>query len=117
MVTGARSPEELETLLEDAFVLRDATALCRLFEAGAVLVAGGGLEDARGRGAIARLAAMLWDRDRMYLAGPRRIVQTRDTALVLASGAVNVLRRTDDGSWRYRIALLGSDRGSDSNAG
>lgn len=106
MVAGARSPEELETLLEDAFVLRDAAALSRLFEAGAVLVAGGGLEDARGRGAIARLAAVLWDQERMYLADPRRIVQTRDTALVLASGAVNVLRRTDDGSWRYRIAFL-----------
>ncbi len=41
MSTGARSPEELETLLEDAFVLDDAAALARLFEPTAVLVVAG----------------------------------------------------------------------------
>src|SRR5687768_12128964 len=37
MGPGAQTPEELETLFEDAFVVRDATALAQLFEEGAVL--------------------------------------------------------------------------------
>jgi len=37
-----RTPEELETLLEDAFVLHDPQALAQLFQPGAMLVAGGG---------------------------------------------------------------------------
>jgi hypothetical protein len=53
MEAGAWTPEELETLLEDAFVLRDHQALAQLFEPGAVLVAGGGLPEARGRQDIA----------------------------------------------------------------
>ena len=40
MRQGARTPEELETLFEDAFVIRDRTALAGLFEDGAVLSAG-----------------------------------------------------------------------------
>ena len=43
--------------------------------------------------------------------GPgRRILQVRDTALVLAGSATNVVRRTDDGSWRYAISLLDHDK-------
>lgn len=103
---GARTPEELETLLEDAFVLHDPHALAQLFEPGAMLVVNGGLPEARGRRQIARVAAQLWDSEHLYLADPRRVFQVRDTALVLAGRAVNVLRRTDHGSWRYAISLL-----------
>jgi hypothetical protein len=103
---GARTPEELETLLEDAFVLHDPQALADLFQPGAMLVAGGGLPEARGRRQIARVAAQLWDSDRSYLADPRRVLQVRDTALVLAGRAINVVQRADDGSWRYAISLL-----------
>ena len=106
METGARTPEELETLLEDAFVLRDQRALAQLFQPGAMLVAGGGLLQARGQQQIARIAAELWDLDRSYLADLRRVLQARDTALVLAGHAVNVARRSNDGSWRYAISLL-----------
>ncbi len=42
----ARTPEELETLLEDAFVIRDREAVAELFEHGAVL--GDGPREARG---------------------------------------------------------------------
>lgn len=38
---GARTPEELETLLEDALVIRDGEALAALFGSGAALVTGG----------------------------------------------------------------------------
>ena len=41
MRSGAQTPEELETLLEDTFVVRDRQALAALFEDGAVLGAGG----------------------------------------------------------------------------
>ena len=106
MEAGARTPEELETLLEDAFVLGDQQALARLFQAGAMLVVGGGLPEARGRRQIARVATQLWDLDRSYLADPRRVLQVHDTALVLAGHAINVGRRGTDGFWRYAISLL-----------
>lgn len=106
MEAGARTPEELETLLEDAFVLRDQHALAQLFQPGAMLVVGGGLPDARGHQQIRRLATRLWRLDRSYLADPRQVLQARDTALVVSGRAINVVRRTDNGSWRYTISLL-----------
>jgi hypothetical protein len=109
MDAGARTPEELETLLEDALVLHDSQALAQLFHPGAMLVAGGGLPEARGRRQIAQVAAELWDCQRPYLADPRRVLQVRDTALVLAGSAINVVRRAD-GSWRYAISLLDPDK-------
>jgi hypothetical protein len=105
-MAGVRTPEELETLLEDAFVLHDPEALAQLFEPATMLVVSGELPETRGRQQIARVAAQLWDSDRLYLADPRRVFQVRDTALVLAGRANNVVRRTDNGSWRYAISLL-----------
>jgi Domain of unknown function (DUF4440) len=106
MRTGGRTPEELESLLEDAFVTRDADALRAMFEDGGVLVAGDEPREARGSGEIARLAETLWARDRTYVAEPRRVVQVRGTALVLGRGGIAVARRGHDGDWRYAIALL-----------
>jgi hypothetical protein len=82
MRAGARTPEELETLFEDAFLLRDREALIHLFEDGAVLVACDRVQEARGSEEISRSAAAMWERDCTYLAEPRRILQARDTALV-----------------------------------
>jgi ketosteroid isomerase-like protein len=109
MPAGARTPEELETLLEDAFVLRDLQAVAELFQPGAMLAVSDGLPEARGRRQIARVAAQLWDAERLYLADPRRILQVRDTALVVSGRVINVVRRTDNGSWRYAISLLDPD--------
>jgi hypothetical protein len=109
MPAGARTPEELETLLEDAFVLHDPQALAELFNPSAMLVASGGLPEARGRRQIARVAAQLWDAERLYLADPRRVLQARDTALAVSGRATNVVRRTDNGSWRYAISVLDLD--------
>jgi ketosteroid isomerase-like protein len=106
---GARTPEELEALLEDAFVTRDAEALAGMFAEGAVLAVGEGPDAARGGAQIGRLATTLWEGDRTYVADPRRVVQARDTALVVADSAINVLRRGSDGAWRYAIALLSLD--------
>ena len=109
MRSGARTPEELETLFEDAFVLRDRDAVAQLFDAGAVLVAGDDSTEARGAEQIARLATAIWDRDETYLAAPRRVLQAHDTTLVVADRAINVLRRGSDGRWRYTISLLDND--------
>ncbi len=109
MRPGARTPEELEMLFEDAFVIRDREALAQLFEEGAVLVVGDGLQEARGGAEIARIATAIWDRDCTYVADPRRVLQTRDTALVVAGRGINVVRRGSDGAWRYAILLLSLD--------
>ena len=106
---GARTPEELEVLLEDAFVTRDAEALSGMFAEGAVVSMFEGLFTARGTEEIGRLATALWESDRTYVADPHRVVQARDTALVLADGAINLARRENDGAWRYSIALLSLD--------
>jgi hypothetical protein len=103
-VTSARSPEELETLFEDAFVTSDRRAVVRLFEDGAVL--GATLGEARGGEQISRLAAAMWERDYRYLADPQRVLQARDTALVIGPRGINVVRRGSDGGWRYAISLL-----------
>jgi hypothetical protein len=63
----------------------------------------------RARRAAARLASDMWEQDRTYLAGPSRVVQARDTDLVVAKRGVNVVRRGPDGGWRYAIALLSRD--------
>jgi Domain of unknown function (DUF4440) len=106
MSTGARTPEELEALLEDAFVTRDVEALTAMFGPGAILAVGGAPGAARGATEIGRLAAVLWEADRTYVADPRRIVQAGNTALVLGDQSINVVRRGSDGGWRYAIALL-----------
>lgn len=90
-------------------MIRDRAALAQLFEEGAVLVAGDGLQEARGGNEIGRSAAALWERDRTYLAAPRRVLQARDTALVVAERSINVVRRGSDGGWRYAISLLSLD--------
>jgi hypothetical protein len=106
MRPGARTPEELETLFEDAFVIRDSDALAHLFEDGALLATCHGPLEARGPEEIAHLAAAMWERNRTYLADPRRVLQARETALVLSERSINVLRRGRDGTWRYAITLL-----------
>jgi len=96
MTPGARTPEELEQLLEDALVVRDPAALSALFEDGAVLLRSGAPGE-------------LWARDLTYVAEPRRVVQARATALVVAEHGVSVARRNAGGTWRYAISLLAFD--------
>jgi hypothetical protein len=109
MRPGARTPEELETLFEDAFVVRDRAAVAALFEDGAVLVTGGAPGEARGGAQIARIAAELWGEDVTYVADTQRVLQAHDTALVVGRHGVSVVRRGADATWRYAIALLALD--------
>lgn len=101
---GARTPEELETLLEDSLIVGDGEALTALFEEWATLVAGNA-PPARGRKAIACLALGIWGGDHAYVADLRRVVVARDTALILARRGIHVAHRDSDGAWRYTIVL------------
>lgn len=101
------TPEALDALLEDAFVLRDTDIVSSIFEPGAVVVAG---REFRGTKRITEVVTAMWERDLSYLAEPRRVVQARDVALVITDQATSVMCRTDDGGWRYTIVLLNLDR-------
>ena len=105
MTTGARTPEELETLLEDTLMIGDGEALAGLFEDGAVLVAANGL---MARGVPQIVSVALDSRHGMcsYVADPRQVMQARDIALVVAEQGINVMRRGHDGAWRYAIAVI-----------
>jgi ketosteroid isomerase-like protein len=121
-VAGVLTPEELPTRLEDAFIVRDRGGLAELFDDGAVLSPSGSDVELRGSEEIAMFAATHWEADRNYLAQVRRVVQAGDTAAVLVDwsltgrgspdGAgvqgrgVDVLRRGNDGRWRYVISFL-----------
>jgi len=93
MRSGARTPEELETLLEDAFVVRDRGAVVDLFEPDGLL-ADRAMHTARGA-AIGPFVAQLWAQDLTYLSRPDRVLQACDTALIVAAGAISVVRRSD----------------------
>jgi hypothetical protein len=110
MQTGARTPEELDALLEDTFVLRDEAALCSLFDHDAVLAATSADVEARGVRAIGCTAGALWSRECLYVGGNRRVLETRGTALVIAASATHVARRRHDGTWRLVISLLHLDQ-------
>ena len=105
MIRGAASPEELETLLEDAFLIHDQRALYELFAGRAVLSCANGGPDARGRPDIARRIGAIWEQGGGYLARAPHIVQTGPTALVLAGPAAHVVTRSG-GSWQYLISWL-----------
>jgi ketosteroid isomerase-like protein len=108
MTAGARTPEELDALIEDAFIQRDLAVLDDVFDHGAVLMDAGGMP-AHGREAIGHALADLWDRGCTYVARPRRVLQARNTALVVADAGIHVLRRGGDGAWRAAILLLDVD--------
>lgn len=99
----ARSPEELDTLLEDAFVLRDRQALTQLFRAEAAIGSTVRPHQAAGRTEIASAISAIWEEGGTYLARPPRVLQTGHTALVMAGQTVHVVRR-DSGGWRYLIS-------------
>ena len=109
MSAGASTPEELETLLEDAFVVCDRAAVAALFVRGAVMIAIPGAIEARGREAIAVCASTLWAGEQTYVAAPHHVIQARDTGLVVSERGINVMRRASDRSWRYAISLLRTD--------
>jgi hypothetical protein len=103
-IRGAQTPEELETLLEDALVVGDADTLAALFESGATLVMGGA-QPIRGGEAIARAALATRNGIGAYVADSQRVLMARNSALVVTDQGVNVMHRSNDGAWRYAIVL------------
>ncbi|MGD9528411.1 MAG: hypothetical protein AB7V44_16630 [Pseudonocardia sp.] len=96
----ARSPEELETMLEDAVVLGDGRAAARLFASDGVLVARGVPGETRGRAELASVLPRLG-----YVADPRVVARCDDLALLLGPAAVNVARRGRRDRWRFAISV------------
>jgi hypothetical protein len=103
MTEGARTPDELDGLLEDAFVLRDERALTRLFDHGALVADTAG--EARGAAEITRWASRRWDEQLSYVAEPGRIVAAGDLALLLSDTGTAVARCGTGRVWRYVILL------------
>ena len=101
---GARTPEDLETLLEDALVLEDRDDLAQLFEDRALIALGVGDREIRGSEEISRSACAIWPNT--YLANMGRVMQSRDLGLIVNPRGVNVVRRGSDGSWRYVILVV-----------
>lgn len=94
----ASSPQELETLLEDAVLLGDEAAVAALFEPGAVLITGPGI--AGPEQALAELAK------RGYVATLRTVTVRPCMAVVVGDHAVNVSARAPDGAWRLVAVIL-----------
>ena len=103
MNPGGQTPEELETLLEDACLLRDSAALAGLFEEDGLLVRAA--LQSRGRAEIARACSLIWDPGDDYLAETNRIFQARRTVLIIGDNATSVATRGCDGTWRYAISV------------
>lgn len=108
MERGARSPDELETMLEDAFVIQRHEDVANLFDPAAVLAVrcSDSSPEVCGRAAIGALAASLWDRGATFIADSGRTVYGRRRALVVGPGLTAVLHRGPGGTWRFEIALL-----------
>lgn len=102
---GARTPEELEALLEDTLLLGDLVALAALFEDGAAFVVGG-QPAVRGSEKIARRALATWRDEDGYVAHAQSPIQARDIGLIVADRGLNVMRRGTDGMWRYVLLYL-----------
>lgn len=103
MHSGARTPEELESLLEDALVVRDAAALVELFEPAAVVGHSG--ERAHGE-QIGWFLHRLRANGLTYVADPRLVLQAGDTALLVARSSTSVMHRGADASWRFAITAI-----------
>lgn len=95
----AASPEELDTLLEDALLMNDGPAVAALFAGADVLVAAPGCIR-HGAEATDLLA------ERGYLASPCCVRVGPGIALAVGEGAVTVSWRGTDGRWRLLAVVV-----------
>lgn len=103
MEPGGRTPEELETLLEDALVVEDTDAVGGLFEPAAVVAHGE--RSVRGT-RIAPFLCGLRGAGITYVAAPQRVLQAGDTALIVAGRSISVVHRDATARWRYAITAI-----------
>jgi hypothetical protein len=104
MLAGAASPEDLEGMLEDACLLKDASFLRNLFDVDALLLAQG-TSQVRGRSAIANVIISQLRDGGSYVAAPQLVMQSGPLALIISANATSVARRCLDG-WHYVISRL-----------
>lgn len=98
---GARTPEELEVLLEDAFILSDAERVISLFEPNGILVS----DRDHPESPAAFTARTFSPNQEVVRPASTRILATNDLAISVGEG-VNLSRRGPDGSWRIAISVL-----------
>jgi hypothetical protein len=98
-MVGAASPEELETLLEDAVLLGDGAAVTDLFESAGVLVVGHGP-------AVDRRLALDVLRRQSFVASVRSVTVVRDVAVVVGDRTVTVSCRSRDHGWRLLAMVV-----------
>lgn len=108
MRSGASTPEQLDSLLEDGFVVGDSSSLAELFESAAIVAIDGAGSEAHGSAQIEALADELCRCGYSYITDRRRVFQSGDIALVVAEHGISAMRRGTDRMWRYSIALLAS---------
>lgn len=118
---AGRTPEETDRLVEQAISQQNIEALVDLFESDAVLVDPGSGTEVRGHDRIRQMAAEMFEsKPRLESTGPPTVWIAGDLALVLSKWsmeetgpdgsqlrqqgtATDVMRRQDDGTWRYVI--------------
>lgn len=105
MTRGAQSPEELDSLLEDAILLGDADAIAALFTHHGAFAASGMAPVCRGSEMIDVLSSWT-EHGHGYIGGSAHVVRSRRTALVIGESAINVVRRGRNGMWRFAICLV-----------
>jgi hypothetical protein len=105
--TGAQTPEELETLLEDALLRGDHATVAALFRPRSVLAARGD-RPVYGSVESASRALSLWDTEHPYLADPQQVVVAHDLGLVIGEFGTNVMRRGRSGVWQFAIVAQSS---------
>jgi hypothetical protein len=92
------SPEELETLLEDALLLHDGAAVAALFSSGVVIASPDGLHEG------VRARDVLSERGYVASARPPRLVG--GVALGAGRDAVTVSCRGPDRGWQLLAVVL-----------
>jgi hypothetical protein len=102
------SPDELVTLLEDAFVMRRPDDVAALFEPNAVLAVrvGEHVSEARGRPAIADIAGSIWARDATFIPDPNATILAGGRALLVGPTLIAVLHRGREKAWRLELGLM-----------
>ncbi len=96
---GASSPEELETLLEDAVLLQDDRAVADLFESNGVVVRVPSRVTGRSR------AGSVLVREG-FVASVRSVTVVHDVAVVVGQRTVNVSGRRPDHTWRLLATVV-----------
>jgi hypothetical protein len=117
----ARTPEELDVLLEDALLIGERQAAAGLFADSALLADRDAAWQVRGGDAIAEYALRSWSGASAYLAATSLVLQAGDIALLVAPEEVHVVRREAGGAWRFlilhRAGRKGVADGNDAEAG